>query len=323
MTPVALTRDQQGMVVFLLWRSLPYPVRMLLGFGCIIAGIVLQIMQAQILPGCLLVAFGNLLLLVRGYHNRVDAASYDAAAAWERVELAQVQQIKALHSRMKRWDRSAVDISNGLGGFILVLLAGVLLLAMAAFSVPPAIRFMLVVNSVILLLPHWLTGTRRVLTQPALLIKIATYEAVLKALQADLQQHAIEFYVLLKGKKVRMPQDVKFRVRLVGQKEEFLGLYGQTAINTVQGSSYPYFYTVLVAKKGFGLDHLRQRTKAPSTMTLEFSQEGDVEVLVVRQTTTKTSGYHTADSVAQAIMAEGLRLAEQVAVTSAQAPKKQ
>ncbi|MCX7003415.1 MAG: hypothetical protein NTV22_09090, partial [bacterium] len=175
MTPVVLTRDQQGTVVFWLWRSLPYLVRMLLGFGCIIDGLALQIMMAQILPGCLLVALGNALLLVRGYNNRVDAASYDAAAAWERVELAQVQQIKELHGRMQRWDRSAVDISNGLGGFVLVLLAGILLLAMAAFSLPPDIRFMLVVNSVILLLPHWVTGTRRVLTQPALLIKIATY----------------------------------------------------------------------------------------------------------------------------------------------------
>ncbi len=323
MTPVALTRDQQGLVVFWFWRALPYPVRMLLAFGCIVAGLALQITQAQILPGCLLVALGNALLLVRGYHNRVDAARYDAAAAWERVARAQVQQIKELHGRMQRWDRSAVDISNGWGGFILVLLAGVLLLAMAAFSVPPAIRFMLVVNSVILLVPHWLTGTRRVLTQPALLIKIATYEAVLKALQAGLQQHAIEFHVLLKGKKVRLPQDVKFRVRLAGQKENFLGLYGQTAINTVQGSSYPYFYAVLVAKKAFGLDRLRQRTKAPSTMTMEFSQEGDVEVLVVRQTTTKTSGYHTKDSVAQAIMAEGLRLAEQGAVAGTPAPTPQ
>lgn len=317
MTPVALTRDQQGTVVFWLWRSLPYLVRMLLGFGCIIDGLVLQIMMAQILPGCLLVALGNALLLVRGYNNRVDAASYDAAAAWERVELAQVQQIKELHGRMQRWDRSAVDISNGLGGFVLVLLAGVLLLAMAACSLPEAMRAMIVVNSAILLLPHWLTGTRRVLTQPALLIKTATYEAVLKALPAGLQQHTVEFYVLLKGKNVRMPQDVKFRVRLAGQKETFLGLYGQTAINTVQGSSYPYFYAVLVAKKDFGLDRLRQRTKTPSNMTLEFSQEGDVEVLVVRQTTTKTSGYHTKDSVAQAIMAEGLRMAEQVAVASA------
>jgi len=188
---------------------------------------------------------------------------------------------------------------------------------------PDTMRAMIVVNSAILLLPHWLTGTRRVLTQPSLLIKIATYEAVLKALQAGLQQHTVEFYVLLKGKNVRMPQDVKFRVRLAGQKEEFLGLYGQAAINTVQGSSFPYFYAVLVAKKDFGLDRLRQRTDAPSNMTLEFTQEGDVEVLVVRQTTTKTSGYHTKDSVAQAIMTEGLRLAEEVAVARAPTPKKQ
>jgi hypothetical protein len=45
---------------------------------------------------------------------------------------------------------------------------------------------------------------------------------------------------------------------------------------------------------------------------LEFRQEGEVEVLVVRQTTTRTSGYHTVNRAARALMAAGLRLAEQV-----------
>jgi hypothetical protein len=322
MSAMTLTRAQHNLVVFLLWRALPYPVRMLLGFGGILGGLALQVAQLHLLPGCLLVLLGNALLLVRGYHNRVDAAAYDARAEWERVDAAQVQQIKTLHQRMKRWDRSATDISNILGGFMLALLAGAVVLLLAGSDLPDMWKKIIGVNAAILLLPHWLTGTRRLLTQPSLLIKIAVYDAVLQGLQAALTPHAVEFYVLLKGKKTRMPQDVKFRVRLTHQKERFLGLYGQAAINTVQGHSYPYFYAVLVAKKNFGLDRLKQHGEPPRGMLREFSQEGDVEVLVVRQTTTKTSGYYTRDNVAQALMAEGLRMAEAVAVLDTPSPKK-
>jgi hypothetical protein len=51
----------------------------------------------------------------------------------------------------------------------------------------------------------------------------------------------------------------------------------------------------------------------PEGMTSELKYQGEVEVLVIRQRTTKKSGYHTKPNKAVKIFLEGLRLAEQVA----------
>jgi hypothetical protein len=51
--------------------------------------------------------------------------------------------------------------------------------------------------------------------------------------------------------------------------------------------------------------------------TKEFKYEGEVEVMVLRQETTKTSGYHTKPAVANEILNEGLDLAERVATKAA------
>jgi hypothetical protein len=85
----------------------------------------------------------------------------------------------------------------------------------------------------------------------------------------------------------------------------------------VQGTSYPYFYVVLVARKGFGLRDAYSAHNAGHRVTKEFKYEGEVEVMVLRQETTKTSGYHTKPAVANEIFYEGLELAEQVAVKAA------
>ncbi len=295
-------------VVFWLWRGLAYRARMALGLGMMAAGLALQAAMAHWLPGCVLVALGNALLLVRGYHNRIDPAVYDARAEWERVESSRIEQIKTLHARMRQWDRSAFDISSPWGVCLLGALALLTWLIVAASALPGVWKQIIAINAVLLVLPHWITGTRRVLKQPALLIKIAAFEGVLPVVEGQ----TVEWYVLLKGAEARLPQDIKLRIRLPQQKDAFLGLYGQTAINNVQGHSYPYFYAVLVARKEFGLKKYAGQSKAGAHMLLEYSQQDDVEVLVIRQATKQSAGYYTHRKHASAIMAEGLRLAQRV-----------
>jgi hypothetical protein len=48
-------------------------------------------------------------------------------------------------------------------------------------------------------------------------------------------------------------------------------------------------------------------------MVREFKRQGNVDVLVIRQETTKRSGYHTDEAVALRIFEVGLHLAEKVA----------
>ena len=133
-------------------------------------------------------------------------------------------------------------------------------------------------------------------------------------MQSDLEKHHIDYYMMLRGTKERIPDDVKIRISIRDQHKDFLGLYGQIVLNMVSGTAHPYFYMVLVAKKGFGLVKAYQNYNPPEKIIKEHKNEGDVEVFVIRQETTRTSGYKTNDKKIRQIFSEGLRVAEKTAV---------
>ncbi|MBN1662731.1 MAG: hypothetical protein JW943_03935, partial [Deltaproteobacteria bacterium] len=161
---------------------------------------------------------------------------------------------------------------------------------------------------------HWVTGTRSIMTLPNLLLKTRLIRQLLKDVEGLIARHQVEFFMLLKGSEAKVPDDVKFRVKIQGQLPDFLGFYGQIVTNTVSSSTYPYFYVVLVAKQGFGLRQSFNQYKPPRKIVKEFKEEGDVEVFVIRQHTTKTSGYHTNFKAVRHICLEGLEVAEKAAV---------
>jgi hypothetical protein len=110
------------------------------------------------------------------------------------------------------------------------------------------------------------------------------------------------------GDEARIPDDIKLKVALADQHPDFMGLYGQVVTNDVQGTSYPYFYVVLVAKRGYGLGRLQ--VDAPTYAVVELAPTEEVDVLIIRQFTTDRSGYHTDADRAAAIFQTGLRVAE-------------
>jgi hypothetical protein len=173
------------------------------------------------------------------------------------------------------------------------------------------------VDAFLLFFPHWVTGTRSIQTQPNLLLKSNLIERLLKHndIASRVQHHAVEYFMLLKGTDDRkLPEDLKLRINIHNQRPDFLGFYGQIVINRVGDKKYPYFYAVLVAKKGYGLKTTFTSYHPPSGIIKEFKVEGDVEVLVIRQKTTRTSGYHTKDRTMRRIFLEGLNMAEIAAV---------
>jgi hypothetical protein len=319
MANIFLSAEQQGIVVFWVWTSLGYWRRMLLSWTCILAGFFLQYQWHDnwytIGAGFGLIFVGNLFLLVSGYDNRVNFTKYSPSAAWERVEQSKLAEIKELVKKMKRWDRSALDASNWLGKLIfivfLIIIVIVLIGALVSGNLPLLI---LSVDAFLLLFPHWVTGTRDILTQPNLLSKIKIIERLEQKVAPDLREHQLEPLLLLQGAENKFPSDVKFRVNIQNHHPDFLGLYGQIVLNSVNGSSYPYFYVVVVAKKGYGLKNAFNHYAPSGNITKEYKGEGDVEVIVIRQTTSSTSGYHTNDGAIQRIFLEGLKLAEEVAV---------
>ncbi len=287
-----------------------------LSFLLILTGFGLQYAMTSFFAGALPILLANLLLIVRGYDNRVKSGKFKPSATWEKVDKSKFFEVERLHRDMKRWDRSLLDISNGLGFFSLVVISA--LIGIVFFR--GAMKFddtltILSYDAALLLLPHWITGIRSTLTKPNLMLKISGFKTLLKETNRPwLAGYDVDYYMLLAGGESKIPDDVKIRINIKNQHRDFLGLYGQIVTNEVNGTAYPYFYVVLVAKKGFGLAEVFQTYLPPKKITKEFKVEDDVEVLVIRQTTSKTSGYHTKNKKMISILKSGIALADQVAI---------
>jgi hypothetical protein len=305
------SQQDRGIVVFVLLPSMAYGTRLITSFILIAVGFLVQVATGTFLPGCIPIIAGNLLLLVKGYDNRVDPGRFDPEVHWEPVELGKLQEIKDLDRKIRRWDRSALDASNALGLVVFALVAAPI--TWVIFQFPGAPR-LVALDAAVLLVPHWITGIRSILVRPGLVVQIDAIESVLNAAQDRLSSHKVTLMMLLGGGETKIPEDIKFKVDLADHHDDFLGLYGQAVLNDVQGTSYPYFYVVLVARKGYGLGDAYRKYHPPKNITKEFKPEGEVEVMVIRQHTTETKGYHTKPADARAIFFAGLETAERVAV---------
>lgn len=319
MGKIFLDSQEQGIVVFKIWQSLPYAKRILLSAGLIIAGLAWQFLLPALLPGIILVAAGNLFILPSGYDNRVKIGTYRPKAEWKETGSHKLEEFLLMEKKVKKWDVSLIDISNGLGFFsLLVLLAVLGYFLFTAIDDNNMILQILAANGAVLLIPFWLFGIRSKFKVPGVARKIRLIQELLDRpdIKTGLEGHDVDYFFLLgRSKDKELPLDVKFRVQVAGRHEDFLGLYGQIVMNHVQSTPYPYFYMVLVAKKGFGLDEVfRGYLHDPKKVVKEYKVQDDVEVMVIRQNTHITSGYYTKPKQVLYIFLEGLKLAEQAAV---------
>ena len=309
-----MSAQDQGIVVFRIWKSLAYQKRIGLSALFILTGFVMQYVMASFFPGCVPIILGNLLLIVKGYDNRVTAKKFSPSASWEKVDKFKFSEVERLQQDMKRWDKSALDISSPLGFFTLVAISAVIgfIYFKGFMKFDPSLQT-IAYDAVLLLVPHWVTGIRSTLTKSNLVLKIKKFKKLLSGSSSLLDGHDVDYYMLLSGDDGKIPDDVKIRISIKNHHEDFLGLYGQIVTNDVNGTAYPYFYVVLVAKKDFGLKKEYETYAPPKKIIKEFKIEGDVEVFVIRQKTTKTSGYHTDDKKMESILRAGVKLAERAA----------
>ncbi len=295
----------RGLVVFRFFRDLSYVMRLAVSLALVAGGFAAQFAGGWVLGGAAALFAGSLLLVVRGYDNRVDYKAYDPSRDWQAVPRQRLDDLLALDERMRTWDQSALDVTSPVGCLVFLGALGLVALALVLGDRDVEV---LGLDAAVLVLPHFVTGVRRVLRTPALLVRVKTLKAALEAHAAAIAGDEVTVLMLFRGTETKIPEDAKFRLMPKGAPPEFLGLYGQVCVNTVSGASWPYFYAVLVAKAGSGLKRRHEALRAPEGVTVEWSEPGPVEVLVIRQTTTKTSGYHTPEPVAAMIF--GLALAE-------------
>ena len=317
--------DRRGEIHFYFAKRLPYNVRLAVAFALIAAGWTIQMLFLTSgpwiagLPG---VVAGVALLLVRGFDNTTPLRR--STDEWRPARRIEVERILELNRKQRKWDQDAIDITNARGGLVfvalLIALAGVWMYVINSRLSDPSGRYiqMLAANAAVMLFPFWFTGVRSILKNDRLVIKAEMLLRIEDAFNKGAKSPREEFKYQIQTAEAKrgegeMPCDVKALVRFHDGPSDFLGVQMQIAINSVQGTDYPYLYCVLVARESFGeLSKTAKPEPPPRNIVLEPKHENNVHILVVRQKTTKNSGYHTNQKTAHAIFDYAIRSARRL-----------
>lgn len=297
-------RECRHRLQFYLLPGMGYPTRLAIAGALVLTGLAIQLLWpwTDALPVLLVTApmllAGNLFLLVRGYS--LAPAIRSRSGQWEKTTRDRFHQVLELERKIRRWDETFVDVTCLTGAISLALLAGATLVVVWMLDSSAATRpwtLVFIVDAAVLLLPHWITGTRRGWRPVALRQQIESLEVALKVIEHfSVPPCQIQPMFELVGRaEKRTPINARVFIRFPEGPEDFLGLQLQVSVNEVQGTHYPYLYAVLIARPGFGMldEHLKNIRRIGKTLKVESKQDDEVEVIVLRQRTTKNSGYHT------------------------------
>jgi hypothetical protein len=311
-----LSKDEQGIVIFHFLKTLSYSSRLFLALILIFGGMLVQYFSFYqggpdflLTIGLGMVLTGNLLVLVKGYNNRIKLDVYSADKEWITVDKEQLNKILEINRKARHWDISSTDISNVLGFFVFILLLGALIAIGISrpFASEMANRI-IIWNTIILFVPHWFTGIRKITLTPKLVNKIRLFMNLMNGFDNTLAEDQVDYLVYVEGQDTMFPRDVKMKLKFNAQPEGFLGMYAQISMNHVNDRDYPYFYVVMVAKAESGmLRPVVNSLQLPPKVISEYKTEGEIELIVIRQHTTKTSGYYTKPMAMVTIFAAGIK----------------
>lgn len=313
-TQLIRAESAEPVIKFLLLPKLAYRPRLALVAGLVLLALVLQILFLSAWAGFPLLVPAVLLGWIRGYDNRLDFRSYHHAGEWERTEIDRIRQVLDQDRRMKKWDESILDASSVMGCITLAAMAVILgggTILLLEFS--PPVAGIVAMDGLTLLGLNWFNGMRSIHRKPDLVLKAEHVDKLLRALPAATFKRG-EFLaqMLLKGEgEQQIPEDFKLLVEFKDSPPGFFGVQGQVVVNRVQGAGYPYFYACIVARDELKLlDVLGRKPKLPNGVILEQQRKEGVQVIVIRQYTTSTSGYHTQVGTSVSILITAFEIAE-------------
>lgn len=308
--PSVQNRDS---VRFYFAKSLPYSLRITLTLVMLAAGFSVQIYYMKLIYGVPFLLIGIGLVLVKGYDSRVRLKYFQVDPHWQNVSIDKIRELDEMRKRISKWDRSALDISNPLGTFTFIFIGAFVLIGsfiLGALSSNFTVSLILIVDTSIIMIPLWFSGMKFILKQPNLAIRAKLILNLFEEFQR-LKQEGEEFkpaLMLSKGKDNNtVPVDARFSIGFPDSPEGFYGLQAQINLNVVQGASYPYFYCVLAAKPGFDLSRFKDKIDLAPRVICEYQEDSKAEVLVIRQYTTRKSGYHTKDRQCVEILRNALK----------------
>lgn len=291
---------QRSDLKFKVLPGLPYTTRLVVVVGLWVSGLVVQ-GAGGIWPGAILIFAGTILALIRGYSNEPKVRPRSGGKRWENATLDQFRRIGEIDEEARRWDRKALIDATNVWGFLVFLLllvavGGVGLLVLETTSGDARLSTIFLVDAAALFLPFWLTGLRRLYQRTELMIRVRALETIVDHIEKSKARGLMPAPMLELQKTERgdLPLDVKLMVRFEDAPDDFMGVQVQVSLNDVQGTKYPYLYCVILAKPGFHLHRWDTKVDGgrPKILT-ERNRTEEVELIVVRQKTTRKSGYHT------------------------------
>ena len=291
---------RRGEIHFHVAKSLPYETRLaamlvLLTAGFVAQGVALGYENGMgMFLGAFLLLAATLLSLVKGYTNK--PSDMKGSREWRGAERGNLAKILTISAKAKSWDQSALDVTCPLGCFCFLAASTAVIMTFLFVwdSGHELLALVWLLDTCVLFAPHWVTGVRTVLTNAPLTIKAQLLLQVMDKWQATAlaDEKMLPQIEVLCTSEGQLPQDAKLVLQMDRLGPDFLGLQTQVVLNNVQGSDFPYLYCVLVARPKLGL-HRQLQPEPPTGIVAESKTQDDVEILIIRQHTTKTSGYHT------------------------------
>jgi hypothetical protein len=207
--------------------------------------------------------------------------------------------------------------STGIGCFIGLIFGSVFLFSVFATALVEKngiLGFDLtvaIIDTIILFAGLFVSGNKSAWMPNNMDVKTAVVRRLisLPVITKDPLLKAAPFLEIGKTKTGSFPHDTRMLVKFTDAPESFIGVQGQISINNVKSTAHAYFYTVIIAKHEFDLFKKLGQPELRN-ITIENKKTGEVDVIVIRQTTTKTSGYHTDDNAQNYILENSINLAK-------------
>ncbi len=304
--------EQRDSVRFHFLKNLSYDARMYLFAFALFLGLLLQILFFSPWPGIPFILVAVALALVKGYDSRVRLKYFSPDVTWTQVDIEKIAEMKKLSRKTKKWDRDLLDISNAAGFFILFLIAAAgafLVFALATFLNSTQAAWIVGCDLLLIIVPMWFSGMKLILKQANLDTRvdiILEMHNLFENIKDEGEVFKPQIRLSRNQENESVPTDARFSIHFPDMPSGFYGLQAQININLVQGHGYPYFYCVLAAKPGFNIRSYTSQIRLSNKVICEYQQDEQAEVLVIRQHTTKKTGYHTGKKQRAAILMNAL-----------------
>lgn len=292
---------------YVIFSALPKSIRMIITVPLLFIGFAIQFNYSIILGG-IFILLASLLNIM---HLATIKEHKSSTQNWERVTYDEINKVLEKMKAMKKWQGYSY---NGRSLFVFIVSIFAIFILSPAIALLPRTGKIIALDFYLLFVPAFISGSRKVWIPADLQLKIDTLTKIntfsLMKSYPDLKTQPF----LLIGKESSQstfPLDTRLLIKFTKAPKDFIGTQIQASINKVGSNSYPYVYAVIIAKKSMNLE-MNKAFSTDKNIIFEHQAQDEMDILVIRQFTTKTSGYHTNDKVISAIVQQALATSQQL-----------